>query len=638
MAQYNAGQTNRQKDWKEPMQTNANAERDASHPEQLDGIICPTRYDRAEDAARRAGGWRPSTGGCASAALRRTPAQDARWRRLAYTLALLLLTAGLLAACQVVPGQPPGAAAPAQSSPSANPAGQPAAPAPRPGGVLHYGLTLPVSGIDPHVNASSELGIALSGVYDTLVVQDALGGFHPSLATEWMVSEDGLTYTFTLRRDVVFHDGTPFNAAAAVRNLERVAAPATQSQKAVYLLGPFERAEAVDDFTVRLVLSAPYAPLLDGLSQVYLGMASPAALDRWGDQYQLHQVGSGPFKFVSYQERQSLVIERNAGYDWAPEIRAHAGPAYLDRIEFRFYADPATRLPALLSGQVDVMGELPPQDAAQLASGSNAAAYKLYPIAIPGQSVQFFLNTTLPPLDDLRVRRALLYATDRPALVRAVYGEFSPVAIGPLSAVTRAALETVGGDLQYAYDPARARALLAEAGWADTDGDGVLDRAGRPLVLRGVLASWGELGAVATILQAQWKQLGIRLDLKPMPYPAVLEAGRSGTHHLVPFVNSGTDPSLLHTFFHSSNIGGFNWARISDPEVDAWLDEGERLSNGPERYRLYQQVQERVLDQAWILPIRDQVNVNVASARVRGLGFDVQGWFPVLQDVWLAAE
>lgn len=546
----------------------------------------------------------------------------------------LLLVVTVLAACQSVPTRAPLP----QPSPSAQPAVQPTVPAPQSGGTLRYGLTLPVSGIDPHVNASSELGIALNYVYDTLVVQDALGRFHPSLAEAWTMSEDGLTYTFTLRRDVTFHDGTPFNAAAVVRNLERVADPATKSQKAVFLLGPFARAEAVDEFTVRIVLSAPYAPLLDGLSQVYLGMASPAALDKWGDAYQMHQVGSGPFRFVSYQERQSLVIERNPDYNWAPEIRGHTGPAYLDRVEFRFYADPATRLPALLSGEADVMGELLPRDADQLKTEPNADRFMLYPVAIPGQSVQFFMNTALPPLDDLRVRQALLYATDRPALVRAVYGEYSPVATGPLSAVTRAAFGPISSRMWYTFDPEQAKSLLAEAGWADTDGDGVLDKDGAPLVLKGVLASWGELGSVATILQAQWKPFGISLELEQMPYPAVLEAGRNGTHHLVPFVNSGTDPSLLRTFFHSENIGGFNWSRVSDPQVDAWLEEGERLPDSPERYRLYYQVQEQVLTQAWILPIRDQVNVNAASTRVHGLTYDVQGWFPVLYDVWVATK
>jgi peptide/nickel transport system substrate-binding protein len=509
---------------------------------------------------------------------------------------------------------------------------------PRPGGVLHYGLTLPVSGIDPHVNANSELGIALSSVYDTLVVQARDGAFHPSLAESWDLSPDGLTYTFRLRHDVTFHDGTPFNADAVVRNLERVADPATLSQKAIFLLGPFDHAEAVDNYTVKIVLREPYAPLLDGLSQVYLGMASPAALDKWGDQYQFHQVGTGPFRFVQYQDRQSLTLERNDAYQWAPDIRAHQGPPYLDRIEFHFYPDPATRLPALLAGQADVMGELPPRDAQSIAQAPGGklgnAAYSLYPVAVPGQSVQFFLNTSLAPLDDLRVRQALLYATDRTSLVAAVFGPTSPVAFGPLSAVTRGADASLRG--LYPYDPEKARVLLAEAGWTQTNSDGILEKDGKPLVLRGILQSWGELPSVGTILQAQWRDVGIDLQLDPMTYPAALEAGRAGTYHLIPFVSSGTDPDLLSDFFHSRNLQGFNFAKVNDPQVDAWLDEASREGDWTKRATLYADIQQRAMQQAWILPIRDQVNLNAASDRVHGLSYDVQGWFPVLDDVWLA--
>jgi peptide/nickel transport system substrate-binding protein len=238
----------------------------------------------------------------------------------------------------------------------------------------------------------------------------------------------------------------------------------------------------------------------------------------------------------------------------------------------------------------------------------------------------------------VQVRRALFYATDRPALVKAIYGSYSPVATGPLSAVTKWALGPVSDRVWYPYDPEQAKSLLAEAGWIDSDGDGVLDKDGEKLALKGVLASWGELGSVATILQAQWKALGIQLDLEPMPYPAALEAGREGTHHLVPFVFSGTDASLLRTFFHSSNIGAFNWSRVSDPQVDEWLDEGQALSEDAERAERYLRVQEEIMAQAWILPIRDQVNVNAATNSVRDLEYDVQGWFPVLYDVWLAPE
>ena len=138
-----------------------------------------------------------------------------------------------------------------------------------------YGLTLAPSGIDPHVNASSELGIPLTGVYDTLVWQDLNGEFVPGLAKSWEVSDDGLTYTFHLRDDIVFHDGTPFNAQAVKFNLDRIADPATKSQKAIFMLGPYESTEIVDDYTVKVQFKKPYAPFLDSASQVYLGMASP---------------------------------------------------------------------------------------------------------------------------------------------------------------------------------------------------------------------------------------------------------------------------------------------------------------------------------------------------------------------------
>ncbi len=467
------------------------------------------------------------------------------------------------------------------------------------------------------------------------MVQDKDGAFRPSLAEKWEVSPDGKSYTFTLRKDVKFHDGTPFNAAAVVANLNRVADPATKSQKAVFLLGPYAGSDVVDEYTVRIRLKEPYAPLLDGLSQVYLGMASPAALEQWGDQYQLHQVGTGPFKFVSYQERQTLVLEKNPDYNWAPEIRGHQGPAYLDRIEFRFYADAATRLPALLANQADVMGELPTTDAQQISSGPNSQRFELHPVAVPGESVQFYLNTQLAPLDDVKVRQALLTLTDRPSLVKAIFGEWSPVATGPLAAVSKWAMGPILSAPYFPYDPGKGKALLAEAGWTDSDGDGVLDKDGQKLVIKGVLMSWGELPAIGTILQSQWKAAGIQLDLEQMPYPAALEAGREGTHHMVPFSNSGTDPSSLRTFFHGENIGAFNWSRVNDPQVNQWLDEAQELSKPEERMSRYMSVQRRVMDQAWTLPIRDQVNLNAATSRVQGLNYDVQGWNPILYDVWI---
>jgi peptide/nickel transport system substrate-binding protein len=492
---------------------------------------------------------------------------------------------------------------------------------------LYYGLTLAPSGIDPHVNASSELGIPLTSVYDTLVYQDQNGNFVPGLAQRWEISDDGLTYTFYLRDDVTFHDGTAFNAAAVQANLERITNPDTASQKAVFMLGPYQSTTVLDEFTVQIHLSRPYAPLLDALGQVYLGIASPAALEKWGADYQFHQVGTGPFKFVEYVPNDHLTLERNPDYKWGPSVFENQGQAYLERVEFRFFSDPATRAPALETKEMHVMGEVPPRDAARLDS---SADFVLHAIPIPGQPSQFFLNTGLAPLDDLRVRQALLYATDRQAIVQTLFGDTSPAGLGPLSAVSQGYDRAVGDF--YPYDPGKAAALLEEAGWLNNDG--IREKDGAPLQLTMILGGWGFNPDMAQLIQAQWAEVGVQLNAEVAAYPALLEAGRSGSHHLAGFNLFGRDANLLWTFYHSQ--GGFNFSHVNDPKLDALLDQAASASAG--REALYSQVQRSIMERALVLPVRDYVNLNVAQSSVSGLRYDAQGWFPWLIDVKLDSD
>ena len=191
-----------------------------------------------------------------------------------------------------------------------------------------YGLTLQPSGFDPHIHASSELGIPLRSVYDTLVYRDpATLDFVPGLAQSWTISDDGRAYTFSLRTDVRFHDGTPFNAAAVAANLDRITADETASQRSKFLLGPYAGYEIVDEYTIRLNLDEPYSPLLDSLSQVYLGMAGPAALSEYGlERYQFHQVGTGPYRMAEYVPGDRLVLEVNPDYAWGPSFYSGTPP------------------------------------------------------------------------------------------------------------------------------------------------------------------------------------------------------------------------------------------------------------------------------------------------------------------------
>lgn len=496
------------------------------------------------------------------------------------------------------------------------------------GARIVYGLTLAPSGIDPHVNRSSELGIPLTSVYDTLVYRDPdTGEFVSGLAERWEISADGLVYTFYLRQDVTFHDDTPFNAEAVRFNLERITSSTLASQKARFMLGPYERAEVVDEHTVRIHLSEPFAPLLDALSQVYLGMASPTAVARWGDEYQLHQVGTGSFIFAEYVPGDHLLLRRNPDYAWGPPIYQHE-TAQVEEIEFRFFTDPAIRSPALETGDADVMGEIPPQDAARL---DENADFHIEPVPIPGASLMFFMNTARPPLDDVRVRQALIYGTDRQAIISSVFRDTSPVAYGPLAAVTVGYEPAVRN--YYLYDPTQAAALLDEAGWSDTDGDGIRDKDGEPLDLDLYLMGWGYMPEVGQLLAAQWSELEIGVNSRVVSFPEAMEVTGEGRHHLIPFNLSGSDPDILRQFFHSQ--GGSNWSKTNDAELDAWLETAARTSDLAERATLYSQVQLRVMDRALVIPVRDYVNLNGVSNRVQGLRFDAQGWFPWLIDVTL---
>jgi peptide/nickel transport system substrate-binding protein len=277
------------------------------------------------------------------------------------------------------------------------------------------------------------------------------------------------------------------------------------------------------------------------------------------------------------------------------------------------------------------MGEIPPADAPNLEAGSE---FGLVRVAVPGQPLQVYMNTAKAPLDDVNVRRALLYATDRQAIVDTVFMGYSPPAYGPLCKSTWGYDPTV--ESLYAYDQAKAQELLLAAGWQDQDGDGVLDKDGQPLVLETILMTWGFMPEVGQVLKAQFAQVGVQLDIQVLAYPAAVQAAAEGQHHLIPFTFSSSDPDILRSSYLSENAeGGFNWSKVHDLQIDALLERGMRTIDETERLQIYAELQERIMDQALIIPIRDYTNLNGTSSQVQGLEYDAQGWFPWLYDVHL---
>lgn len=496
---------------------------------------------------------------------------------------------------------------------------------------LIYGLTLEPSGFDPHINQSAEIGIVLRQVYDTLIYRDpSNNAFVPGLALEWVISDDGLVYTFKLRQDVTFHDGTAFNAQAVAANLDRITNPENASQKAVFLLGPYVGYHIIDLYTIQILLSQPHSPLLDAFAQIYLGMASPAAFESYSkERYQFHQVGTGPFRFVEYLPQDRIVLQRNPNYAWGPNFYLPVSEKSPDEIIFRFFIDPPTRTTAVEAGTAQIVGEIAPIDA-QIMRGNSKI--QLLPTQIPGQPLQFLFNTKRFPTDNLLVRQALLYGTNRNGIVDAVYQGFSPVAWGPLSAATLFYDRALVGT--YAHDTGQARNLLAAAGYDDVDNNGFLEINGIDLEITLIVPPWGFIPEVAQLLQDQWRAIGVRAILKPVSgRAALLEEVTGGEYNLVAFNTFGYDPAFLKEYFAST--GPTNWTGYGSIELDNILNEASRQIDASFRRNLYTQAQRIIMQEALILPIRDYVNLNATTAGVQGLNYDSYGWFPLLHNVTL---
>ncbi len=496
------------------------------------------------------------------------------------------------------------------------------------GNMIVYGLTLNPSGFDPHIHQSSELGIPFYSLYDTLVYRHPQTmEFVPGLAERWEMAEDGLSWTFNLKQNVRFHDGTAFNAAAVAANLDRIMDPDLGSQKARVLLDAYTGYEIVDPYTITLRLSQPYAPLLDVLSQVYLGIASPAALQaNTNNSYQWHQVGTGPYKLDEFVPGSFIRLVRNEEYDWGPVFYAPVTDGSLDTIEFRFYIDPATRSLALESGELQVVGELLPTDAELLAGNVEVTVYQ---VPVPGTPQQFFFNTRHAPLDNVTVRQALIYGTNRTEIIDAVYQGRSPIAHGPLTSTVLHYDPEV--EAMYPFDLDQARALLASQGLQDLDNNGILEFEGEPLELTMVFSSWNQMPDVAQLIQSQWRELGIDVELIQVPdFPSLRQRVRDDDYDVIAFYDFSVEPSLLNRFYLSGAVN--NWSGLSDPQLDQTLYEAMRQTDPAARATLYSAAQQRIMEQAVVLPIREYVNLVGVSSDLDGVVFSAQGWWPLLRN------
>lgn len=501
---------------------------------------------------------------------------------------------------------------------------------PRKGGKFTYGLNQEPESLDPAVTTYAVTNKININVFDPLIWQAPDLSFVPGLAEQWEVAPDGKAFTFTLRQDVTFHDGTPLNADAVKFSWDRIMNPETQSKTALNQMGPFSQAVVVDEYTVRAEFTDPFAPFLDAASQSYCAPVSPTAVEQHGANFAHNLSGTGPYKLKEWVEKDHITLVRYDDYNWAPSIFMHQGPGHLDEIEFKIIIEDATRVGTLQSGETDAIDSVPPKDVASFQSEPDT--YEILSAPAPGMPSLLALNTEKFPTDDLAVRQALNYATDKQGIIDTLYfGLYTP-AYSPMTAATLGydpSLETM-----YPYDIAKAKETLEAAGWT-MDGD-FYAKDGQQLTAS-FYTSTGN--TTPPLLQAQWKEAGINVDIKQMDYNALIPQVTKGDANMASIGWIQADPDVIRILLFSENIDtGYGWTRFRSQELDDLLIKAASTVDVEEREQLYAEIQQICMENALIVPINDLYAIYGLRDYVKNFRVDTRGWYPWLYDVYLDKE
>lgn len=470
--------------------------------------------------------------------------------------------------------------------------------------------------LDPHKSSSAFDGPLFFGLFDNLVQRDGdTGEIHPHLATSWEVSDGGLVWTFELRDDVVFHDGTPFDAEAAAFNFERIVDPETESQYAVFALGPFEEVRVVGDYTIELVFEEPYGPLLSNLATYGMGMMSPTAVEEMGEEISWSPVGTGPYMFVEYVPGQSVTIEKNPDYAWPAPFQPRSEP-YYDTITFRFIEEDSTRAAALERGELDIAMYLAAIDYLQFDADPNFDTFSYLRLGYPPAGL--FVNAATAPTDDVNVRRALIYATDADLVNEVVFEGILQPSGGVMSTFSFGYHPEAGE--MYDFDPERAGELLDESGWVMNESTGFRERDGETLTI--TYLTLPGASDVAEILEAEWRRIGIQVDVLVQSNPAQQNTAQEGLHNTVWSQWGGVDPADLQGRYGCENIGsGWNFTHYCNERVQELFSMGRAETDVEAREEIYAEMQEILMSDATIIPL---YNISRLTASRTGIA----GWAP----------
>jgi peptide/nickel transport system substrate-binding protein len=487
----------------------------------------------------------------------------------------------------------------------------PASADPKRGGVLKAAFSADPAGFDPVRGPSGMSHVVIEQVYSTLMALDPDAKPYPELAESYEVTDDGLQYTFKLRPGVTFHNGDELTAEDVKFSFDRL-----RAKDSGYSYGSqvetIESVDVVDKHTVRFRLSRRTGPFL-----VYMAFPGssivPKKLVESGHDLNAHPVGSGPFKFVSYEPRSAIKFERNPNY-------FQEGKPYFDAMEYRIIPDVTALTSAVTSGEVNFSNEIPPKDWASVTTNPNLKTQTLegsrYYLLLP--------NSTAKPLDNPKVRQAIGLALDRKALVAGgFFGQATPILGGVIPEWNWA-----HSDVKFfgeRAEVAKAKALLAEAGVPNGFETSMT-----------IASSFPAMVAMAPIIQANLAAVGIKAEIKTMEIPRYWDEVWGPSKFDITtmyWVSPLADPDDFVTNNYKCGMA-INVQKSCSKGMDAILEEAKSAATQDARKAAYKTMQDLSLQEMDIVPL---VNAWLLIAYAKNLqGFTPlrTGFLKTLKDSW----
>ena len=481
--------------------------------------------------------------------------------------------------------------------------------APDPNDTLIYAQGSEPRGLDPALVDDGESAKVMSNIYEGLLKYNKDSTkVEPCLAKDWTVTDDGLSYTFHLQEGVKFQDGTDFNADAVKFNIDRQLPPNVTEDMAYapFVYGSVKDVEVVDNYTVKVNLTAPSTPFLANLAMIMSApMVSPKALEENENNVNQAPVGTGPYTFVRWDKDQSIVLVRNDNY-WGTK-------ALTKNVIFKFIKDNSARVVALNNGEADIIDGIDATVVKQITDAKNNI------FQAPGMNINYLAyNTTKEVLKDPKIRRAFSQAINVPELVQSLYQGYSEVATSILPTFMEGYDESI---TQVQYDPTAAQKTLQDAGITSVHMIAYTNP-------RPYNAATGQ--ALAEAIQGYLAKVGVTASIDSFDWTTYKEKVRGGDYDIAFYgwIGDNGDPdNFMYLLAHEDPT--MNIALYKNPAFNNLIAEGIKTPAGDERNAIYTELEKIAAEDAPWLPISHALTLAAYRPNVEGFYYHMTGITPL---------